>query len=79
MAIIFMALVGGVLWGLEAGMARRKALKLTAKIAALEDELEAAGAVLHAQAHAIYQQAVQIHGQAAADRAIRQARERGTN
>ena len=78
MEIIFMAIVG-VLWGLEAEMARRKVLKLTAKIAALEDELEAAGAVLHAQAHAIYQMAVQIHGQAAADRAIRQARERGTN
>ena len=45
----------------------------------LRAQLEASNAVMHVQGHALYDQACQLHGKAAVDRAMRAAHERGSN
>jgi hypothetical protein len=72
-----LVVIGTLSWRLHQA---RKLAKLTELlIADLQAQLEASNAVMHVQAHALYDQACQLHGKAAVDRVMRAAHERGTN
>jgi hypothetical protein len=67
------------LWACAKNTAARENFSKQALIGDLQAQLEASNAVMHVQGHALYDQACQLHGKAAVDRAMRAAHERGTN
>ena len=72
-----LVVIGTLSWQLHQA---RKLAKLTELlIGDLQAQLEASNAVMHVQGHALYDQACQLHGKAAVDRAMQQAHVRGRN
>jgi hypothetical protein len=75
----------GVLWRLCQKWRRRflHAEEMARELALgqedLRAQLEASNTVMHVQSHALYDQACQLHGKAAVDRAMRASHERGSN
>ena len=67
------------LWACAKNTAWRENSSKQALIADLQGQLEASNTVMHVQGHALYDQACQLHGKAAVDRAMRAAHERGQN
>ena len=75
--VLLCCLSGRLLWGLRK---HKRLAKLDAEIIDEQaEELGASQTIMHLQSHVIYDQAVQLHGRAAADRAIKNAHDRGTN
>jgi len=78
----FLLVAGGFAVGyarVRAYLNRRKAERAADRIAALTAELEHCERVMQIQQGVIYQLSCEIHGQAATDRAMRDARQRGRN
>jgi hypothetical protein len=78
-AVAALALVSTMLDEIRIKRLQRRARLDASRLDEMQAEIQGCETVLTMQAKVLYNQAVTIHGQAAADRAIQQARDRGIN